>query len=355
MADNMMRIAGRGEDGLAKAIKTDNVGNIEIGNVVALKGVGKNLFNKDTVILGRTITAETGVSVLSSGEWYHSDYIPVTPGFKIKFNGLTTSIRGLAFYKNKIFVSGLSNAAIIAQNLTVTIPENVDSMRVTNNSASKSPETFQVEVGDVTTAYEAYKKVDYLKDLLEQSKKAVMAEDINGVAVALSSEIDGSGRHVLRTVDAAPFAYDETDDVLKTRKHTKKTITTIANNVSIIAGATSAQLLLGTDGTESEVWVAVSINKFPWTLRGSNDFGGVWSDAFYPRREGALSDYIVSAPAMSLALGVLMTLQNVGAPTTYNEAKQIAQPLNAASFLTITNNHATDVATFTIKVIRIWR
>lgn len=355
MADNMMRIAGRGEDGLAKAIKTDYAGNMEIGNVGGIAGIGKNLFNKSTVVLGYTIDVETGGAVITSGEWYYSDYIPVVSGFKLKFNGLTTSTRGLAFYKNKVFVSGLSNAAIITQNFVVTVPAGVDSMRVSNNNASKTPETFQVEYGDVTTSYEAYRKVDYLKDFLAQLKKAIMAEDINGVASALSSESDGTGRQVLRTVDAAPFAYDETYDILKHRKHVKKVITTIANNVSIAPGATSAQLLFGTDGTESEVWVAVSINKFPWTLKGSNDFGGAWSDAFYPKREGALSDYIVSAPAMSLALGVCITLQNIGIPTTYGEAKQIAQPLNAASYLTITNGHATDTATFTIKIVRIWR
>ena len=45
MADKMMRIAGRGFDGLAKPLKTDNDGNVGTQVVLA----GKNLFNKDTM------------------------------------------------------------------------------------------------------------------------------------------------------------------------------------------------------------------------------------------------------------------------------------------------------------------
>lgn len=138
------------------------------------------------------------------------------------------------------------------------------------------------------------------------------------------------------------------------KKTVKKIVSTLANAVSLGAGATSSAFLLGADGTESEVWLAISIDQQPWTARGNNDFSGDWNDAFYPIKNGVTSTYLATTPTMCLALGMLSNAAVGGGLTSFSEAKSISQPLTASSYVKITNSSAS-TATLTIRAIRIWR
>jgi len=137
------------------------------------------------------------------------------------------------------------------------------------------------------------------------------------------------------------------------------TIETIINAVSIAAG--SYQEFNINPTTEKEIWLAVNINKQPWTLSTSLPIytatdGGEY--ALFPVRSNyatAHSDTVF--PVMSLCLGqyVHTTVTGLTTPTTLTEAKQYLIPYTANLKGRITNKHATDTATVTVRIIRIWR
>jgi len=197
---------------LANILKAEIKGDIE-----ALSGIGKNLFNLNTIKTGYTINPTSGLSEVTVGDWYHSDYIPVEWGRRIKFNDIVTSVKGTAFYKDGVFVSGISNADIIANDLIITVPYGVDSMRVSNNTLIPIS-TFQIEYGIKSTSYEIYRNVNYLRHYSEQMEKGISAEDVDKNVAPLTVEIDNDGRAVLRVVDSAPFAYDEALDAKKVKQ-----------------------------------------------------------------------------------------------------------------------------------------
>jgi len=204
--------------------------------------------------------------------------------------------------------------------------------------------------------------------------KLIGRDPLTGDPVELTAVQDNDGNWVLRTVDSAPFAYNVIADAKRglnvnvsgaeiftlatpgiVRTSRKREIVKIADNISILPGASSANIIMNCDGTESEVWLAISINKFPWTLKGNNGFDGIWSTAFYPERTSVGVVYPMTTPASSLALGVLPAASGLPVPTTLTEAKALAMPLNPTSFFNITNGHATDTATVTAWCTKVWR
>jgi hypothetical protein len=134
--------------------------------------VGKNKFNKDTLVLDNYST-ETG-AIGSIAGLHLSDYIPVLPAEVYNCN---QSIRWSTYYDiDKNVVAGGKSAAFSG---SYTIPASVYFKKVTLDfSADK--DTFQIELGTSETFYENYEKfipdsqiklTDYLK-LIDIENKA---------------------------------------------------------------------------------------------------------------------------------------------------------------------------------------
>lgn len=130
---------------------------------------------------------------------------------------------------------------------------------------------------------------------------------------------------------------------------------TLLNSASIAAGAFTDEISLNlTD--ESEIWILVNIDKQPWSLLGNFvNYGSIFNAAaFYPQR----SSYATTAgnaayPIISMFLGNAQT--GLTPPATLVEAKNyISMPFSNAK-VKVKNEHATDIATVSIKILRIWR
>lgn len=109
---------------------------------------GKNRYNKNTRKSG--YIDEQGVIHEPDSRYYYSDFIPVTPGAKYAFN---SDSRFVAFYaRNKGFISSLSDTG---QHIRViTTPADCYFVRITTSVAIS--DTFQMEAGEVSTAYEPF-------------------------------------------------------------------------------------------------------------------------------------------------------------------------------------------------------
>lgn len=158
-----------------------------------LKGVvGKNLFNKNTVTIGKYVNWNTGV--LSSNSSYSvSDYIPINPSttYTVSHNGQ------LAFYDaDKAYVSG------IATPTTFTTTVNVSFVRISVLIANL--DTFQLEIGSSKTDYEIYgtkiEKSNYsaseIKDVIglnvDEITVAPSGGDFNKISDAIASITDAN-------------------------------------------------------------------------------------------------------------------------------------------------------------------
>ena len=131
----------------------------------------------------------------------------------------------------------------------------------------------------------------------------------------------------------------------------KVTIETLANAQSVAASG-NLDMPYTTQG-ESEVWVLVNIDKQPWTLRTRLPWASTYSKQnVYPQRDAFATAYpTVSAPAGSLLL-VAGAAGGVTAPTSLAEAILIA---GAYDTVIRVENGSANVATATVKVMRIWR
>lgn len=109
--------------------------------------VGKNLFDKDTAVLGY-VNGSGGIG--TSPDTYVSDFIAVEPS-TIYYR--TEKVLQVGFYDiNKTFISAIGYN--VATNNTLTTPSNCYYMRVTVPQAILS--TYQLELGSTGTTYEKY-------------------------------------------------------------------------------------------------------------------------------------------------------------------------------------------------------
>ena len=107
---------------------------------------GKNLFDKTKATLGYFRGHDN--STTANASFGYSDYIPVTPGQQLISN---SGMRFTTFYGiSKGFIAGGSSTTTS----TITVPANVYFVIVTFNAVSV--DTFQLEVGTTSTAYQAY-------------------------------------------------------------------------------------------------------------------------------------------------------------------------------------------------------
>jgi hypothetical protein len=135
----------------------------------------------------------------------------------------------------------------------------------------------------------------------------------------------------------------------------KITVTTLVNAASIASAAWTDWTALGLDGTESEVWILVSTDKQPWIMSVQN-FGSATVDAVFPSRVAdQATTHTFEVPCLSFYLGVGNVSQGLVAATTLLEARQYPLLYGANGSVRVQNKHATDAATITVRVARIWR
>lgn len=222
------------------------------------------------------------------------------------------------------------------QNVDVTISALRDAITGAEGAAKTLADLATLLTGVATEAkQDALIAKDFATEAKLEAVRALLAGTIN-------TQLSGSN-----VPDSAGVA---------TKKVAKVSATIILNAVSVVAGASTPDTVMGVDGTESEVWLSVNIDKQPWTLLAHNYFGNISNSATYPQYSSHLTAYASSAvPALALCLGMNCTAQGFALPTTVTSAKDQAMPLSSTAACRISNGHATDNATITVKVIRIWR
>lgn len=147
-------------------------------------------------------------------------------------------------------------------------------------------------------------------------------------------------------------------DKLRSVKQAKMTVETVLNAQSVAAGTSIGATVSG-DGA-SRVWVMVNIDKQPWsaaTSGGPHYLSGVFYEGLYPKRTDVTKAYTdVSEPAMSLVMP-FATGSHMGltSPASWTEALLFAGTIPDGTRLTVRNQHATDTATVTIRLVRMWR
>lgn len=132
----------------------ENIRSILPWNGLTVFGGGKNLFNKETVILDKYLNSRGGLIDSPYGQAV-TDYIPVVKGEKIIANSGTNSNYFFAFYESKnesTFVSGDNGS-----HFPFTVPDKAKYIRLTFDK--KDIDTYQVEAGTVSTAYEPYHQI----------------------------------------------------------------------------------------------------------------------------------------------------------------------------------------------------
>ena len=119
---------------------------------VDVKVVGKNLFNKDTIIVGKyqNCNTNTGAFEISTHPEYNiTDFVPVKPNTQYVISG--TGMKYHAYYdkdKNPITTKATLN-------LSFTTPSNAYYM-IFNIKGTDDLNNIQIEEGDIVTEYEPY-------------------------------------------------------------------------------------------------------------------------------------------------------------------------------------------------------
>lgn len=120
---------------------------------------GKNLFNKNTVNIGKFVHRGTG-GLFDQSNCYASDYISVLPStdYVCNINPFPSSSGGFAFYdKDKVYISGIVannkfTTPLNARYVRLTIPD----VGNTVNWATTDINIVQLEIGSIQTPYVPY-------------------------------------------------------------------------------------------------------------------------------------------------------------------------------------------------------
>lgn len=138
----------------------------------------------------------------------------------------------------------------------------------------------------------------------------------------------------------------------------KATLVTVTNAESVIAGGYSAEKTVTITGEEKEVWIWVNIDQQPWTLLtsyASFTTGAGQSAACYPARSGVTKAFAEFAvPAISLWVGSLLGERvELTPPQSISEAREYI--CYNSDLRVRVRNLSTNIATVTIRVLKVWR
>ena len=168
------------EDGAIDAVPADGSITTEKLAFPAVSGVpSKNLYNKDTALLNKTITASGVISDLTG--YFISDFIKVKPLTSYALNLSTQGLNVYFFDSQKYLISYLSNAPVFET------PENTNYVRF--RSLIDNVDTAQLEEGEYSTSYQAYGNYIDSKIIVDGSISSeklagdISLEKINGTRV----------------------------------------------------------------------------------------------------------------------------------------------------------------------------
>lgn len=143
------------------------------------------------------------------------------------------------------------------------------------------------------------------------------------------------------------------------KRTSKVEIVTLVNAVSVNPGEYTSPASINSAGA-SEVYILVNIDKQPWSLTG----GVIWyphisynsPDAFYPKRAGETTTYASSGnPCVSLFLGANVSSRTgLLSPASWADAKAVQLPPAGEEQIRV-RNESEEVATVTIRIMRVWR
>ena len=130
---------------------------ITINGSSASLNLGKNLFDKNSYSSRGYYINSSGVETASAG-FRITDYIEVSPGYNYAYSGTTNQssygAKAAWYTANKTFISsfGFDHSGV------VTAPSNARYVRFSVRYSYNDQETFQIEFGNVVTAYANYIK-----------------------------------------------------------------------------------------------------------------------------------------------------------------------------------------------------
>ena len=128
----------------------------------------------------------------------------------------------------------------------------------------------------------------------------------------------------------------------------KARLDTIVDAYSLAAGSAKYWDMGMTD--ESDVYAIISCDKGPWRLTVNAPWGGSYlTDGLYPRRESEAATTVGYAKVSRIIIPGSI-------PANATEAANLAiGAWPTSGNIRIANNHDTDTATVTIKMLRVWR
>ena len=168
---------------------------LNVNSLTELRTTGKNLFDKSAIESGKYLV--TGGGTTDNADFFITAHIPVLQGQQIIFSASNTSgAAGLCFYKNRVYVSFLSNSAINGAGKIITVPGNVDSFRASGNVTGTPVDTWQIEEGLISTTYEAYKKIIALPAFKTPLSFPNLEARINSILAMVKTNLYDSANYI---------------------------------------------------------------------------------------------------------------------------------------------------------------
>lgn len=130
-------------------------------------------------------------------------------------------------------------------------------------------------------------------------------------------------------------------------------IETVLDAVSVEGNEKTASIFLNPKNA-SELYLFISIDQKPWTIRYRNQFGLVKHENGFPVYFKEDKTYSITAPAISFPVGYDGTRQGVEPPSNIKEAKDWSIPITDSEYFWVENN-SDELATITVRLLRVWR
>ena len=130
-------------------------------------------------------------------------------------------------------------------------------------------------------------------------------------------------------------------------------IETVLDAVSVEGNEKTASIFLNPKNA-SELYLFISIDQKPWTIRYRNQFGLVRHENGFPVYFKEDKTYSITAPAISFPVGYDGTRQGVEPPSNIKEAKDWSIPITDSEYFWVENN-SDELATITVRLLRVWR
>src|SRR5690625_176825 len=167
----------------------------------------------------------------------------------------------------------------------------------------------------------------------------------------------GSGDETARTGHDNPLPTQVTGSMdgytLPVKNQIITEIETVLDAVSVQSKNKTANVFINPKNA-TEIYLFISIDKKPWTIRYRNQFGLVRPENGYPVYFNADDTFSITSPAISFPVGYDGNRQGVKAPSNLKEAKDWGIPITDSEYFWVENN-SDDLATITVKILRVWR